>query len=113
MFRRDRISPCLRSSPRPAYAQGFGGLGLSPPKLQQRRKAGTQDRELQRLSPWIPACAGMSGTCSRTARRRGRSAHIAPRIEFLVGQALDGRLVAFVVLLLWRSIVFLLTIFVA
>src|SRR6266536_6333843 len=42
MFRRDRISPCLRSPPRPAYAQGFGGLGLSPPKLQRRRKAGIQ-----------------------------------------------------------------------
>jgi hypothetical protein len=32
----------FRSFPRPAYAQGFGGLGLSPPKLQRRRKAGIQ-----------------------------------------------------------------------
>jgi hypothetical protein len=31
-----------RSSPRPAYASGFGGFGLGPPKLQRRRKAGTQ-----------------------------------------------------------------------
>src|SRR6266568_535432 len=51
----------------------FGALQCPASEVRVRaspRKAGIQGRELRRLLPWIPACAGMSGTCSCAVKRR-------------------------------------------
>jgi len=49
-----QISIYPRSSPRPAYARGFGGLGLGPPKLLAKAESGdpgTIERRVRFVAP--------------------------------------------------------------
>src|ERR1051325_4726695 len=53
----------LRHAPRPVYARGFDGLGIGPPKLQRRRKAGHPANDAFAIFDsfvftWSPAFAG-------------------------------------------------------